>query len=417
MPSVPFRRTPPLVSLLAAAGAAFAQPQYRVVLIDPVPGTPAGLLHSPVAVNDSGWVTGSFPDTSTQYGYHAFLFRPGQGSVDIGTPPGLPYVLPKDINNQGKIVGEAAQDVLTAATQPRPFSWEAGQFLTYPPLVGGRPANVGRTNNAGRLIGWANDGSFIGKYAVEYTPGGPVRLLPDVIGYNDAIDVNNPGIVLGTDIDGAYLLSPDDSIFILPPPGANLGATVNVLNDLNDVGGSVRETGHPEGSTAAIWFSDTGWRFLPPGARRNVVTSLNNRREAVGNAQDNAGAIGDHGFYWSAATGRIPIQDLIVDPPGVYAVWIASDINENGAIAATIANRATGQSYGALLVPVGGSACYANCDQSTAAPTLNVLDFNCFMNRFTAGDSYANCDGSTAAPTLNILDFNCFLNRFTAGCP
>jgi hypothetical protein len=65
----------------------------------------------------------------------------------------------------------------------------------------------------------------------------------------------------------------------------------------------------------------------------------------------------------------------------------------------------------------GGSSCYANCDNSTAAPVLNVLDFNCFLNRFSAGDAYANCDNSTAAPVLNVLDFNCFLNRFSAGCP
>jgi hypothetical protein len=72
-----------------------------------------------------------------------------------------------------------------------------------------------------------------------------------------------------------------------------------------------------------------------------------------------------------------------------------------------------------MTVTVGGGppACYANCDQSTAAPALNVLDFNCFLNRFSAGDAYANCDGSTAAPALNVLDFNCFLNRFAAGCP
>jgi hypothetical protein len=61
--------------------------------------------------------------------------------------------------------------------------------------------------------------------------------------------------------------------------------------------------------------------------------------------------------------------------------------------------------------------CYANCDGSTVSPVLNVLDFNCFLNRFSAGDAYANCDGSTVAPVLNVLDFNCFLNRFTAGCP
>jgi hypothetical protein len=65
----------------------------------------------------------------------------------------------------------------------------------------------------------------------------------------------------------------------------------------------------------------------------------------------------------------------------------------------------------------GPQACYANCDGSTVAPVLNVLDFNCFLNRFAGGESYANCDGSTVAPVLNVLDFNCFLNSFAAGCP
>jgi glucose/arabinose dehydrogenase len=61
--------------------------------------------------------------------------------------------------------------------------------------------------------------------------------------------------------------------------------------------------------------------------------------------------------------------------------------------------------------------CYANCDQSTTAPVLNVLDFTCYLNRFAAGDPRANCDLSTTAPVLNVLDFTCFLNRFSAGCP
>jgi hypothetical protein len=61
--------------------------------------------------------------------------------------------------------------------------------------------------------------------------------------------------------------------------------------------------------------------------------------------------------------------------------------------------------------------CYANCDSSTIAPILNVLDFACFLNRFAAGDTYANCDASTTPPVLNVLDFACFLNRFAAGCP
>ncbi len=61
-------------------------------------------------------------------------------------------------------------------------------------------------------------------------------------------------------------------------------------------------------------------------------------------------------------------------------------------------------------------SCYANCDQSTAAPLLNLADFVCFENRLAQGDSYANCDPSTTPPVLNILDFLCFQQRFSAGC-
>jgi hypothetical protein len=69
-----------------------------------------------------------------------------------------------------------------------------------------------------------------------------------------------------------------------------------------------------------------------------------------------------------------------------------------------------------LTVNSAGPACYANCDQSTTQPCLNVLDFGCFLNKFAAGDTYANCDNSTTPPVLNVLDFGCFLNKFAAGC-
>jgi hypothetical protein len=65
----------------------------------------------------------------------------------------------------------------------------------------------------------------------------------------------------------------------------------------------------------------------------------------------------------------------------------------------------------------GCTACYANCDNSTTAPVLNVSDFICFLNRFNAGDPYANCDGSTAPPVLNVADFICFQSSYAAGCP
>jgi trimeric autotransporter adhesin len=77
-------------------------------------------------------------------------------------------------------------------------------------------------------------------------------------------------------------------------------------------------------------------------------------------------------------------------------------------------NGAYSQSLGQY---VGCPNCYANCDLSTTAPTLNIADFTCFLRHFAANDPYANCDNSTAAPAINIADFQCFLQRFAAGCP
>jgi hypothetical protein len=66
---------------------------------------------------------------------------------------------------------------------------------------------------------------------------------------------------------------------------------------------------------------------------------------------------------------------------------------------------------------VPNAFCYANCDNSTALPILNVNDYVCFQNRFAAGDSDANCDQSTTPPVLNVNDFLCFVNAYAAGCP
>jgi hypothetical protein len=45
-----------------------------------------------------------------------------------------------------------------------------------------------------------------------------------------------------------------------------------------------------------------------------------------------------------------------------------------------------------------------------------VQDFGCFLNKFANGDTYANCDNSTIPPILNVQDFGCFLNKFANGC-
>jgi hypothetical protein len=106
--------------------------------------------------------------------------------------------------------------------------------------------------------------------------------------------------------------------------------------------------------------------------------------------------------------------------------WACADFSSDGTHPATSGRQKVGtllldfflgspfsQLWFRSGLPAG---CYANCDQSTVPPVLNVNDFLCFQAHFAGRDSYANCDGSTAAPLLNVNDFTCFMNRFAAGC-
>ncbi len=113
--------------------------------------------------------------------------------------------------------------------------------------------------------------------------------------------------------------------------------------------------------------------------------------------------------------------------PVVYTNWNAGEPNNIGVEHYTEFFGSNGEwnnntnappfnEYPIVEVAQGVCVCYPNCDGSTSAPILNVLDFGCFLNKFAAGDTYANCDASTTTPVLNVLDFGCFLNKFAAGC-
>src|SRR5262249_58156804 len=123
--------------------------------------------------------------------------------------------------------------------------------------------------------------------------------------------------------------------------------------------------------------------------------------------------------HWTcaAASAQIELSWYTIDSGGGICgnggIMLYGTIGEPGA--GRLANGNI-ECLGGFLGAGGVASCYANCDSSTTPPTLNVLDFACFLNRFASSDTYANCDSSTTPPVLNVLDFACFLNRFAAGC-
>jgi hypothetical protein len=341
--------------------------------------------------------------------YGTFLYKPGEGTISIGTPPGLPFMAPRDINNRGEIVGAAASALIKMGTEAQVFRWRDGAFQMYPQLVPGRIANVGLMNDLGRVVGDANDGSFIGYKALEYTMDGRIVLLfPGTTTYDHAIDINNAGQILGTEIRGIFRWrfpeEPEPS-FLPPLPGYIV--EVQAMNDLGDVVGVSRITGHSETRTGVIYTDDSGWRFIPRNGRRGIPMSVNSAREVVGNTQDGS-IIGDHGWRWTAEDGLIPLNEL-VDPPGAYRIWSAMDINEHGQIVSGGEDQATGQSVGMVLTPF-----VFVCPVDLTGDTIvDFADFLEFLNLFGAQDPRVDY---TQDGLVDFGDYLAFLNQFEVGC-
>jgi hypothetical protein len=131
---------------------------------------------------------------------------------------------------------------------------------------------------------------------------------------------------------------------------------------------------------------------------------------------DSINAIG-HACVWTGSPESW--EDLSLALTGSWNSSVAQCIWSDGTrlnISGYGSNASTGRYEAILWSRPLAASCYANCDGSTATPLLNANDFQCFINKFAAGDSYANCDGSTVPPILNVNDFQCFLNAFATGC-
>jgi hypothetical protein len=163
-----------------------------------------------------------------------------------------------------------------------------------------------------------------------------------------------------------------------------------------------------------IWCENIGWISVGDGSPANAVSYSNATGADFG--VNITGATGNlSGFAWGENVGWINFGGGAMAVPPQPARF-------DGA-AGRFRGYAWAENIGWINLNDANSTkhvariCYANCDQSTLAPVLNVNDFTCFLNKFAANDLFANCDRSTIAPVLNVNDFTCFLNKFAAGCP
>ncbi|MEX2219709.1 MAG: hypothetical protein WD749_13230 [Phycisphaerales bacterium] len=174
---------------------------------------------------------------------------------------------------------------------------------------------------------------------------------------------------------------------------------------------------------AADWFSNNNPQHPAPGAGSGLEVQRKLGRYGATQDTDLANTTATNDLDVVEAVFSVP--RLIADGLGNHAGKTLASITFSNPISnANYANStpATGSGHAILAASVsfpgaGAPPCYANCDNSTQPPVLNVADFGCFLTRYAAGDAYANCDNSTQPPVLNVADFGCFLTKYAAGCP
>ncbi len=215
----------------------------------------------------------------------------------------------------------------------------------------------------------------------------------------------------------------------LGPPNAFLlyPRTLAVYDDGTGEALYVGGDGQPPQSPAAgpPLFKWTGTQWVEPGGGLNITTNTPLQVNAMSVLDDGTGpALYAAGSFNRA--GGIPVHDLArwngVQWQGLGAgigFQVQSfagydDGRGNSLFAAGSFTTAGGGTAPGVAQWVGCPNCYANCDNSTIAPRLNVLDFMCFLNKFVARDPYANCNVDA---TIDINDFVCFMSKFAVGCP
>jgi uncharacterized membrane protein len=418
--------------------ASSAQGQsYSLRGLDPVAGRQASWAYR---ITESGVVLGC--TESNAFG----ASRPvrWEGAVidlNITAPPPFPWYdqgWAIDGDDEGFIVGTLYYHPEAAY---RPFSWRAGQTSHLALLPGSSSGQVNGAYGGEIAVGFCHNvvgGTAEGHTACIWrTPHEPgpawvAYALPDLGGgHGVATAVRNHRIVGWSRNAGgaqrACIWSGPGPVPAGPFDLGTLGGDrswawgLNMLGDIVGMsetsGGSVHgffRTGQPTGVMHAM---------TPlPGHENSTAQDVNDGGLVIGWSYTGPNPFANplpsaRATLWRG--GQAFDLNAMIPQGSGWVLRQAWSINNAGAIVGV--GEFGGHPRGFVLLP-----CYANCDGNTIAPSLNVDDFTCFINRFAAAQSlpaqhqlthYANCDGSTISPVLNVDDFTCFINAFASDCP
>ncbi|GAB3355985.1 hypothetical protein [Lysobacter tyrosinilyticus] len=392
--NVPISRALLTTALIAASGAAWAQASYRVEELE----SPAGASARGSSINNLGLVSGYSTVEDTTHTpnalRHATAWFQGQ-TLDLGTL-GHPGTSNSTVawpvkNLNGRIVGISQ----TNARDPndelwscfyffsgpyasngktcRGFVWEKGHMRPLPPLEGGHHSFAAGANNAGEVIGWAENGVVDPKceapQKLQFRPviWGPredqMRALPligdDTSGAATAINDSGQAAGISGICDmavGRYsaahaVVWDHGQVIELKGFAAPYWNTPNAMNQRGDVVGFMGTPGDPNADRrkAFVWFkgSEAIAEILPlQGDVYASAQGINEARQVVGMSCKEAG-VGCRAFLWEGGV----TQDISHQPGYSGTLTSAIDINDFGAVTGR-AVGATGARKAFVATPI-----------------------------------------------------------------
>jgi len=136
--------------------------------------------------------------------------------------------------------------------------------------------------------------------------------------------------------------------------------------------------------TNCIVWDNTSFHPQPYSGAINYSTMQGWDGSLGGTSNNGFDPLLDASHHLLVGSSCIDSGDNDASPPGVFADldgrirFFDAPAPNTGHGAPPLVDRGAYE-YGAPVL------CYANCDGSTTPPVLNVVDFNCFLNRFAAG--------------------------------
>lgn len=356
------------------------------------------------------------------------------------------------INSSGAIVGEWDYQ--------KPFVWRASTGIQLlqglpDPNIYNSPVIANKINDAGVITG---NYFRLSPCCGQVTHGciwTSATSLPTLLGtlasgndgFSTAVGINSAGRVVGETAIRVYnpiryagfqWISGSGMVELGQLPGGDAGSAAFAVNDSNIVVGNAfigsdrratrwSATGVatnlgtlPLGSIGGSWAIDInnagmvcGYSFpIPmracvwqPGSTTPTnIGALSISHQSYANAVNNNGVVvghsNDRGFVWSSQFGMVDINSQLNSPNG-HQIIDASDINDNGQIAAIARITINGQQVNRAVVlnPVPGRTC-------------NSIDFNNDGGFFDPIDIYAFLSVYSQGPCLPIgadcdsIDFN-----------